>query len=474
MRKFLVICFLLIPSYAFADMITLTDIGANVTFQRTIGGTTGSVPISGTYTGTAPTHVQCQAVQHGTSTPIISWANIITESISSGTWSGKCANVPQGNPSAYLYDMQVRESNATSIYSNGSNPWRMGILAINAGQSNDFYGWSVNSLAGGDTVTANPMCSAISAVTTGSSGNIYDYTGVSAWGAPMYNASATFCNALVSNLGVPIGLVMYGFGGSSMTSNCQQKNMITQEYLGYWLNTDSSCWSTLAPVISASAPIVEITTWMQGEEEAIFNCDISNYSTYLLSMISQIRTTTTSPVIAVAGLNGCTYSAYYPDIRTQQQTAVTSDSGNGHSTIYVDMSDLNVNSSFNYIHYTTANNITVGQRLANAVLSYYPAPTTYTISGTVSGSVQSGVTITLSGTSSASTATDGSGNYSFTGLISGSYLITATLNGYTFLPVPLAVAITNTNLTGENFVSTTATAVPGAFSVIGNWIGNGQ
>lgn len=99
---------------------------------------------------------------------------------------------------------------------------------------------------------------------------------------------------------------------------------------------------------------------------------------------------------------------------------------------------------------------------------------TYTISGTVSGSVQSGVTITLSGTSSASTTTDGSGNYSFMGLISGSYLITATLNGYTFLPVPLAVAITNTNLTGENFVSTTATAVPGAFSVIGNWIGNGQ
>ncbi|HOJ31172.1 MAG TPA: FG-GAP-like repeat-containing protein [bacterium] len=66
-----------------------------------------------------------------------------------------------------------------------------------------------------------------------------------------------------------------------------------------------------------------------------------------------------------------------------------------------------------------------------------PAPTTYSISGTVSliggGNVQD-VLLTLSGASSQTTNPDASGFYSFTGLASGNYTVTPSLADYEFTP----------------------------------------
>ena len=75
----------------------------------------------------------------------------------------------------------------------------------------------------------------------------------------------------------------------------------------------------------------------------------------------------------------------------------------------------------------------------------------YTVSGTVSGAVVSGITITLTGTSSKSTTTDASGNYSFTGAVNGSYTITPSVAGYTYSPASRTVTVNNTNITGQNF-----------------------
>jgi uncharacterized protein (DUF2141 family) len=83
---------------------------------------------------------------------------------------------------------------------------------------------------------------------------------------------------------------------------------------------------------------------------------------------------------------------------------------------------------------------------------------TYSISGTVSGAVQQNVTITLSGSNSGSTLTDASGNYSFAGLVNGSYTVTPSLAGYTFNPTSTAVTVSNANATGKNFTATAGTA----------------
>ena len=79
---------------------------------------------------------------------------------------------------------------------------------------------------------------------------------------------------------------------------------------------------------------------------------------------------------------------------------------------------------------------------------------TYSISGTVSGAVLSGVTITLSGDASASTITDAGGNYSFSNLANGSYTSTPSLAGYTFSPAGISLTVNNADVTGQNFTAT--------------------
>jgi hypothetical protein len=80
----------------------------------------------------------------------------------------------------------------------------------------------------------------------------------------------------------------------------------------------------------------------------------------------------------------------------------------------------------------------------------------YSISGrvTLSGSGLSGVTINLTGSTSASTTTDSNGNYTFTGIQNGSYTITPSKSGYTFNPSSMPVTVSNNDVTVQDFVAT--------------------
>ena len=88
-----------------------------------------------------------------------------------------------------------------------------------------------------------------------------------------------------------------------------------------------------------------------------------------------------------------------------------------------------------------------------------PVPAaTYGISGTVSGSSVADVTISLSGAAISSTTTNASGQYSFTGLPSGSYTVTPSSGAYAFLPARLAIHITSADVTGQDFSAYAGTA----------------
>jgi Domain of unknown function (DUF4082) len=94
-----------------------------------------------------------------------------------------------------------------------------------------------------------------------------------------------------------------------------------------------------------------------------------------------------------------------------------------------------------------------------------PSATTYTISGTVSGSA---ATLTLSGASSASTTTGAGGSYSFSGVANGSYVVAASQSGYSFTPSTAAVAVNGGSVAGVNFTGT-ANPTPVQHSVSLNW-----
>ncbi len=76
------------------------------------------------------------------------------------------------------------------------------------------------------------------------------------------------------------------------------------------------------------------------------------------------------------------------------------------------------------------------------------------ISGQVAtnGTGLSGVTVTLSGTSTGTSTTDNNGNYSFTDLSNGSYTVTPSLYGYTFTPVSRNVTVSGPNISGVDFL----------------------
>lgn len=76
----------------------------------------------------------------------------------------------------------------------------------------------------------------------------------------------------------------------------------------------------------------------------------------------------------------------------------------------------------------------------------------FRLSGTISPqSVGSGTTVALSGPTAASTAGDGSGNYSFSGLASGTYAVTPSRSGYFFSPSVQSISINGSDVSGIDF-----------------------
>jgi VCBS repeat-containing protein len=88
---------------------------------------------------------------------------------------------------------------------------------------------------------------------------------------------------------------------------------------------------------------------------------------------------------------------------------------------------------------------------ASLTAVFRDAAGTYSISGTVTGDVQAGVTVSVDAAHSA--VTDDSGNYTITGLINGTYTVTPELDGYTFSPSSSEVKLSDADEAGIDFVA---------------------
>jgi hypothetical protein len=78
---------------------------------------------------------------------------------------------------------------------------------------------------------------------------------------------------------------------------------------------------------------------------------------------------------------------------------------------------------------------------------------THRISGTVHGSTVAGVTVTLDGDFSATTATNALGAYAFDGLADGAYVLTPSLRGSVFTPASRTLDLTGADVPGQDFTS---------------------
>jgi Carboxypeptidase regulatory-like domain len=83
-----------------------------------------------------------------------------------------------------------------------------------------------------------------------------------------------------------------------------------------------------------------------------------------------------------------------------------------------------------------------------------PSTGSFTISGAISpASAGSGASLTLSGPATANVTADTSGNYSFTGLVNGTYVVTPTHSGFSFSPTLQTVTLNGANATSINFAA---------------------
>jgi len=92
---------------------------------------------------------------------------------------------------------------------------------------------------------------------------------------------------------------------------------------------------------------------------------------------------------------------------------------------------------------------------------------TYSISGSITPAASgTGTTVTLTlGASTIATATaDVSGNYSFTGVVAGSYTVTPTKTGFTFSPISAPANVSNANVTVATFTATANSATQTLFT----------
>ena len=104
------------------------------------------------------------------------------------------------------------------------------------------------------------------------------------------------------------------------------------------------------------------------------------------------------------------------------------------------------------------------------VPAFSSAATTFTVSGTISGTGGNAATVTLtSGTTTVATVTStAAGAYTFNTVANGSYTVTPTKTGFSFTPISQAVTVNGANVTVPAFSSTATT-----FTVSGTISGTG-
>jgi len=171
---------------------------------------------------------------------------------------------------------------------------------------------------------------------------------------------------------------------------------------------------------------------------------------------------TASATVSGADVTGVDFTAASSGGGTQYTLTVNDGTGSGQ---YSENDSVNITATVpagkifkewtgdtQYLADTTAASTTVTMPAQDITVTATFDDATYTLSGTVSGDIQQGVTVAVDATHSA--VTDASGNYTINGLVDGSYTVTPTLKGYTFTPATASATVSGADVTGVDFNAT--------------------
>lgn len=337
---------------AASGTVVITTPVAGKIHQRS--GTSGTISVSGTYTGT-PTTLEARLVQDGTNTAVsgFDWSTKVA-SPSGGAYSFSFTGVPQGG----WYNVQVRHSNDTAINAT-SGKVGVGALIVVDGQSNAWLWFSPTAYAGDSSLTPDSKLRIAGIQPT-------------AWDVPAtatMNAAIACGNALVSALGIPVGLIDGSWNGSGLTVSSNG---------GQWISGGAAgnAYTASANAISAETSSVEACVWIQGEADAGASVTQSAYYTALGQMISLRRTDVGNanlPYI-VATLARDTSGTSTDTKRQNINLALVQKCGDAN-IFRVERYDLPLHTDG--IHHTASGFTTLGNRVARAILAAIGSVSTY-------------------------------------------------------------------------------------------------
>jgi Carboxypeptidase regulatory-like domain len=171
---------------------------------------------------------------------------------------------------------------------------------------------------------------------------------------------------------------------------------------------------------------------------------------------------TTAPTYSISGtISGVGGPAATVKLTGTGSASTTADSGGNYTfSGFANGSYTVTPSKTGYIYTPPSKAVTVNGANVSAV-NFSSAGQTYSISGTISGAGGPGATVNLTGALTASTTADSGGNYTFSGLVNGSYTVTPSKTGYIYTPPSKAVTVNGANVSAVNFTS----------AVVSHWVG---
>lgn len=194
---------------AAVSTIDVTQITAERIFQRI--STSASIPMAGTYTSTTPTSIEYQLYAEDGTTILLPWVVITGATISGGNWSGVPA-VPQGG----MYRLSVRSKSGSTVLATTNikaNLFGVGDLIACFGSSSPQF-WFASDSGTGYTPAANVRAKQ-----------------VTTWYKMGTDGSAIqMANAFAAQAGVPIGMLGYGVGGTTLADALGQTNRVWTEF----------------------------------------------------------------------------------------------------------------------------------------------------------------------------------------------------------------------------------------------------
>ena len=341
-----------------AGPIAVKDFGDHQVIQRDAATKSADVSVGGTV-GVDAAKVEVSVVKFDGGEAVKDWTAVAENVAAGAAWTGS-VTLPQGG----WYKLKVRALDGAGEVlgeAEGTHKWGVGINILCIGQSNMVGQAPERPCTAADDLVANYTRS-------GNWTHLTDpYDGAGGSLVPSMG------NALVAELGIPVGFIPAADSGSGLHAPNPYTNPPhgpTRYWMYYTTPDDTSTLYGKAVTRAKAAGGVELAVWNQGETDGAISVAKETYESDMKTLLSRLRKDLDNPELPIflcqIGTHNPNISddAAYTAIRSAQHDL---DDGENFFLAATEMEFARKDTA----HYRKAGMDEIGRRVANSVLFYY-------------------------------------------------------------------------------------------------------